>query len=135
MTDQAIDYVRQVEAFSGSELAQINIPVEHFLHEGMYARSIKIPKGVMLTGALIKIPTILVVSGHTMIYTDGGWVEKAGYNVLSAAAHRKQIFLAIEDTDLTMFFPTTAKSVREAEEHFTDEFYLLQSRRGGCQAE
>lgn len=127
MTKEQVDKVRLLEEISKKH-PQFNIPVEHFLHGGMYVRTVMIPKGIVITGALIRLETTLVVSGHAMIHTGDAWIEREGYNVLPAAAGRKQIFVALSDVNLTMFFPTTAKTVKDAEEQFTSEANLLQNR-------
>lgn len=127
MSDVAIDNVRKLEQLV-MRSPQINIGTEHLLHAGMYARTVKVPAGAMITGALIKIATVLVVSGHCVIYLDGEAKEHIGYAVYPASAKRKQAFVAVDDTYLTMLFPSTAKTVQEAEEQFTDEFNLLVSR-------
>lgn len=132
MTDDMIERVRCVENKS-RQWEQVNIPVQHFLHAGMYVRTVKIPAGVVITGALVIIDTVLIVSGHAMIHTGERWIESTIYNVIAAASNRKQIFVAITDVDLTMCFPTDAKNVKEAEENFTNEFSLLQNRGVECQ--
>jgi hypothetical protein len=91
-----------------------------------------IPKGVLLTGALIKISTLLIISGEVIVYIDSKPVKLSGYNVFPAASKRKQAFLAITDTYLTMIFKTNSRSTQEAEEEFTDESHLLSSRRLGA---
>jgi len=112
---------------------QTNIPVKHFLHGGVYVRTVRIPAGIMITGAQIIIETVLILSGHAFLHNGNQWVEYDGYHVIPAAANRKQIFVAITDTDLTMFFPTDAKNVRDAEERFTSEASMLQNREAKCQ--
>jgi hypothetical protein len=59
-------------------------------------------------------------------------VHVQGYAVLPASAGRKQAFVAQADTRLTMVFPTSAKTVEQAEREFTDEIYLLGSRHGAA---
>jgi hypothetical protein len=129
MSEQAIEKARQLEA-EAAEQPQVEIQTKHLIHAGLYQRTIKIPAGVLLTGALIKIPTTLVVSGDCMAYIGGETLRLTGYHVLAAMAGRKQAFVAITDTFLTMSFPTSAKTVEQAEEEFTDECHLLCSRRG-----
>lgn len=128
MTSEAVDKVRGAEA-KLMELPQIDIPTQHALHAGMYARTITIPAGAAITGALIKIPTILIIDGHCEVFTGSETVELNGYHVIQAEAHRKQVFLAYTDTHLTMLFPTRAETVEQAENEFTDEAALLWSRR------
>lgn len=129
MSPSTIDKVSQLEALSLAALPQVSIPTGHVFHAGVYARTVKIPAGVMITGALIKIPTLLIVSGDCVVHVEGGPVELHGYHVLQAAAGRKQAFVALTDTHLTMVFPTAAKTVEEAEREFTDEYERLQTRQ------
>lgn len=128
MTPQAIDKVRELEAIT-RDLPQVEIATAHTIHGGMYARTIRIPAGAVLTGALIKRATMLVVSGDVSIFTGGDTIELHGYHVVPASAGRKQVFYAHADTDLTMLFPSSATTVEEAEAEFTDEGHLLMSRQ------
>src|SRR4051794_1306213 len=126
MSEVAIDNVRQLESFT-TTMPQIDIETSHALHAGMYARTIMIPAGVLITGALIKIATLLIVQGDVIIYIDGEAKQLNGYNVFAASANRKQAFIAQTDTYLTMVFPSAAQTVEQAEEEFTDEHHLLLS--------
>lgn len=134
MSLDAIDKVRRLELLS-LEHPQVQILIEHVLHAGMYARTAHVPAGVMITGVLVKVPTILIVKGDAIVYVgDDTPLHCIGYNVLQGAAGRKQAFVAETDLCLTMLFPTEAKTVAEAEAEFTDEIEMLQSRRDPCQA-
>lgn len=110
------------------EMEQVPIHTTHHFHGGMYARTIRIPAGVYLTGALIRIPTLLIVSGHVTVFAGGEPLELQGYHVVPGSAGRKQAFVAHADTDLTMIFPSHAQTVEEAEAEFTFEVDLLMSR-------
>lgn len=129
MTREEIARVAQLEAES-LKCPQVPIPTEQILNEGMYARTVRIPAGVMITGAHIRVGTMIVVEGEVVVYLGERTVELSGYNVMAADAGRKQAFVAKSDVNLTMIFPTLAKSVEEAEAEFTDEVELLQTRRG-----
>jgi len=131
MTPAAIERVRALEAQS-LELPQVGIATNHLLHAGLYARTICIPAGVALTGALIRVPTVLIVSGHCSVCVGEGTLTLTGYHVLAASAGRKQAFYAHADTTLTMVFATRATTVAEAEDEFTDEAHLLFSRKPGA---
>lgn len=129
MSPQAIGKVQRLEAVLGSR-PQATIPTLHVLHGGMYARTVFLPAGTLITGTLIKIPTLLFVVGHAIVYLgDDVELELNGYNSVPASAGRKQAFLAISGTHLTMVFPSDAIDVAEAERQFTDEADLLLSRR------
>jgi hypothetical protein len=127
MSDFHIQKVEHMENLA-LQLPQVDIKTTHFIHAGMYARTIMIPSGVMITGALIKIPTIIVVQGNVIIHTGGNNVELQGYNVLPAYANRKQAFVAKSDTYVTMIFSTNVESVEDAENEFTNDSEKLLSR-------
>ncbi len=87
------------------------------------------PAGMAFTSVLIKIPTLLVVNGECWVLSGDKWGHINGYAVLPASAHRIQAYVTIEKTEITMIFPSNAKTVEEAEAEFTDESADLLSRR------
>jgi hypothetical protein len=127
----SLDAVANVRDFERHLLALPQTPIEthHVLHGGMYARTILIPAGTALTGALIRVPTVLVIDGDTLVTLGNEPVRLAGYHVLPAAAGRKTAFATIADTHVTMIFPTATRTVEEAEAQFTEEADGLCSRR------
>jgi hypothetical protein len=129
MSPVALDKVRQLEERAAA-MPQAEIITHHVLHGGVYARSIRIPAGVMITGALVKVATVLIVDGDVLAYigTDEP-LRLTGWQVLPASAGRKQAFVALADTDMTAIFPTRARTVEEAEAEFTDELDILMSRK------
>lgn len=128
MSHIAIDKVSRLEEFALG-LPQIEIETSHFLHAGLYTRTIMIPAGIMLTGALIKIPTVIIVSGEVSVFIGENTLELSGYNVLPASANRKQAFIARSDCFVTMIFHTEATRLDAAEMEFTDEYSMLMSRK------
>lgn len=127
MTDRAIGLVRELERVVAT-LPQAEIETHHVIHGGMYARTIMVPAGVVLTGALINVPTMLIINGSVRVTIGDEAVYLHGHHVLAASKKRKQAFHAIEDTWLTMVFATEAQTVEEAEDEFTDEAARLMSR-------
>ena len=117
------DYIRPCE--------QIGLVTEHVIHGGMYARTIRLGAGIIITGALIKIATLLIVEGSVEMLVNGGWMRLDGYNVMPASAGRKQIFVTRSIVSMTMIFPSSARTVEDAEAQFTDEAELLLSRHKG----
>lgn len=130
MSQQSIENVREFERRLLA-MPQVEIKTEHAFHAGMYARTIKIPACCALSGAEVTVDTVLILSGHVTMAVDGGSVELDGYHVIQASAQRKQAFIAHSDTYLTMIFPTSALTVEEAENEFTNEPHMLGSRREG----
>jgi len=119
-------------AFEQENLKRDQVPVftHHLIHAGMYARTITIEAGTVLTGAHVKIPTILILDGDAEVSLGDRSVRLTGHHVLHASAHRKQAFVAFADTHLTMLFATQARDVHVAEEEFTDQAAMLLSRHG-----
>ena len=128
MSNDKIDLVRSIE-IEAIKYPQAALETSHTFHAGVYARTIFLPAGMMITGALIKIPTTVITSGNLLAYTDDGVVELHGYMVMKAEANRKQVFVAKSDSFITMFFATSAATVEEAEREFTDEYSLLLTSR------
>lgn len=127
MSPDAVERVRRLEG-ELMQMQQVQLPTAHLFHAGVYARTIRIPAGMALTGALIKVATVLVFSGHATVFSGDEAIELQGYHVIPASAGRKQAFVAHVDTDLTMLFASAARSVAQAEDEFTDEADLLLSR-------
>lgn len=128
MTLEGIEKVRKIESLV-KQLPQTDIATHHVLHGGMYARTVVIPAGSVMTGALIKVPTILIMDGHATVTIGEESVELDGYHVLPASRGRKQVFITHKDTTLTMVYVTDAWTVQDAEEGFTDEWVHLVSRK------
>ena len=56
LSAETLDRVRQFEN-ALEKCPQVEINVESVLFAGIYARTIKIPAGVVITGALLQVPT------------------------------------------------------------------------------
>lgn len=129
-THRAEKLVRQLEE-RVLAVPQVPIATHHVIHAGVYSRTIMMPKDTVLTSALIKIPTTLVICGDcSVLVGNTDEVRVTGYRVLAASAGRKQAYIAHEDTFITMSFKTKARTVEEAEAEFTDEHERLMSRHG-----
>lgn len=108
---------------------QVDIQTIHTIHAGVYTRTIKVPAEVAITGAFIKIPTTLVVNGECLVTIGDRTRHLTGHCVFCASGSRKQIFVALSDTWITMLFKTIARTVEEAEREFTDEYEMLASKK------
>jgi hypothetical protein len=116
---------------------QTAIRTEHLLHGGMYARTVRLnPESmhplhqIVFSGVVIKVPTVLIISGPGALLTEQGWKRVDGYTVLHGSAGRESLFVTRGmPVSATMMFPTQAKTVEEAEREFTDEADMLFSRR------
>jgi hypothetical protein len=124
---ELLEQIRELER----EISQNPPPIatEHVFHAGMYARTVRLVPGSLITGALLQAATMLIVAGRASMLVNEGWVGLEGYNVLPASAGRKQVFFALSDVAITMIFTTAAKTVDEVEEELTGEADHLLSRR------
>lgn len=86
------------------QLPQIVCPTTHDFCEGLYARTMFIPKGTALTGAIHRSENFLIIrSGDISVWTEHGMKRmKAGEMVVSGEGH-KRVGYAHEDTLLTTF--------------------------------
>jgi hypothetical protein len=124
---QVYDLERAMHALPSED--KVDLVTTHVLHAGLYHRTVHIPAGVLVAGALVKIDTTVIVHGDVSVFIDGEPVLLQGHNVLPAYANRKQAALAHTDTFYTMSFATDVKTVEDAEEQFTNEVHALGSRR------
>lgn len=111
-----------------SELPQKRFRIEHVLHAGMYSRTCRLVRGDLIIGAPVKVATQLIVNGSALILVGGKSYAIRGYQVIAASAGRKQVFVAEGDVEITMIFPTSAKTVEAAEDEFTEHAETLQTR-------
>ena len=127
-TPESMEILSRVEAKMRT-MPQINLKTEHVLHAGMYARTVRLDASVAIVSVLIKVPTMLTVNGKCRVFAGDSWRDFDGYHVLPAAAGRKMIYVTFTATEITMVFPSNAKTVEEAEREFTDEHEMLLSRQ------
>jgi len=119
-TTGALVAVRQFEDFLKS-LPQVRLERENLLHAGCYCRTLYVPEGIVLTGALMKLPTILIVSGHVRMTVGDRVEELKGYRVMACEAGRKTAFRTLGATAITCIFASNASSPEEAVGQMTDD--------------
>lgn len=104
------------------DLPQVEIPVDHQFCHGLYARSVTIPAGVVLTGAVHKDECFFLVrTGRILITTDDEPIDaKAGFMVASKAGS-KRLGFALEETTVTTFHanPQELRDEDELWDHIT----------------
>ena len=129
-TERELRCLEQVRVFLKS-CGEIPMPTEHVLHGGMYVRTIHMKPGDVVLGSLIKLATIVILNGCASVLTGEQESKYQGYNVIPGSAGRQSLFIAHNDVDLTMIFPTLAQTVEQAEEQVFAQYDLLVSRRDG----
>lgn len=109
-------------------LPQIDLNTEHALAGGVYARTIHIPAGTVLTGATHKKDHINIVFGDITVTTDNGTVRLTGHHVLPTKAGSKRAGYAHADTVWTTICETQLDDLDAIEDELVEESARLQTR-------
>lgn len=119
------------------ELPQIDIPVKHHIHGGMYGREITIPEGSIITGQIYKFDHFdIMISGDISVSTDCGEVKRlTGFNIFKGLSGKKRAGYAHEDTRWVTFHPFDGVDGDKIQDFITadnfdelDNFYLQLNR-------
>lgn len=107
------------------ELPQVKIPVNHYIHGGMYGREITIPKGTVITGQLYKFDHLdVMVSGDITVSTDTGETKRlTGFNLFKGMAGKKRAGYAHEDTHWVTFHAFDGDSGEQIQKYITAETF------------
>lgn len=124
------DAVRELERHM-IELPQVDLSTSNLVHGGMCARTIFIPAGTVLTGALTNCDNICIMQGDISVTTDEGTQRLTGFHVLPAKSGAKRAGWAHDDTYWTCIWPTELTDIADIENEMTSESALLQTRRDG----
>lgn len=129
MSDIALsnDRVSQLEAMVLTA-PQVDLQTQHKLSGGMYARTIFIPAGTVLTGATHKRDHINVMVGDITVSTDEGMRRLIGFNVLETKAGMKRCGFAHADTQWTTISRTDLVVIEDIEDELVVESERLQTR-------
>ena len=112
------DKIFAAEAFM-REQPQVEIPVKHYFSQGVYAREITIPAGVILTGDIHKFTQLNILSkGRMQVYTEEGIREvEAPFTVVSPPG-TKRIAHTLTECVWTTIHGTDETDVNEIEKVF-----------------
>lgn len=106
---------------------QIDLKTSHSLSGGMYARTIYIPAGTVLTGATHKTDHINIVFGDISVSTDEGMKRLTGHHVIETKAGMKRAGFAHEYTVWTTICKTDLTDIKEIEKELVIESEMLQT--------
>ncbi len=110
------------------QMPQIDLRTEQLVHGGMAARTIFIPAGTVLTGALTNIDNLCVAFGDITVTTDDGPKRLTGFNVIPAMAGAKRAGVAHSDTWWVTIHRTDLTDLGAIEDEMTGESHRLQTR-------
>jgi len=113
------------EQFNALE-PQIPLEVTHVFSDGLYSRTMRIPKGTLLTGAIHRRAHLSVVlQGRISVYTETGTEQYEAPCLFSSPPGTKRVGYAHTDTIWVTVHATQATTVKDAEAelivtHFED---------------
>lgn len=85
-------------------LPQIEMPVDHDFCNGLYARTMHIPAGTVLTGAVHKDESFFVVRrGELIVTTDNGTAQVGPGFMSVTRPNTKRAGIALTDVEVTTF--------------------------------
>lgn len=110
------------------DFEHIELKTKHHFSEGVYARELYIPKGVMLTGHIHKYENLnILTKGKLKVLIGSGLqIVEAPFVVVSPPG-TKRVALALEDTIWITVHGTYEKDLDKIEQHFicrTEQQYL-----------
>lgn len=123
VTAESVEFARRVQAIV-EQAPQVDIRMEAILNDGVYIRTAFIPAGTVLVGALLKVPTTLIVIGKCKLTCADGVIDVDGFAQYSAPAGRKTVFRTFTDTVTVMTYRTSAETCEEARREVTDEILI-----------
>lgn len=108
---------------------QVDLMTEHSLSGGVYARTIYLDAGCVLTGATHKKDHINIVVGDITVTTDKGPLRLTGHHVLETKAGAKRAGVAHAKTVWTTVCATDKTDLHEIEDDLVLEADRLQTRQ------
>lgn len=112
----------RVLAFEKEQLKkpQVEIPVEHNFFPGGYARTIRVPAGTELTGAIHKYKNFnLLVSGELLIIAEDGPMRLKAPAQFWSPPGTKRVGQMLTDVVWTTLFATDMTDIPAILDHFT----------------
>lgn len=102
----------------------VEIETFHHFSKGLYAREIRIPKGVLLTGKIHKHEHLnILLSGVIRIITEDVDAILTAPSTFTAYPGIKKVIMAIEDAVFMNVLATDLTDIGEIEDYFVTEDY------------
>ena len=110
---------------------QVVLETWHHFADGLVARTIMIPAGTVLTGAVHKAEHLNVCFGDIDVMTDAGMQRLTGYHVIPSLPGTKRIGRTYSDTLWTPVHlnPGNERDIAKLEDALVEDAHRLQSRR------
>jgi hypothetical protein len=108
MTEAKLVPIDKIQRFEDMlfKLPQVPLQTTHEFCDGIYARTLCIPAGVVLTGAIHRSENFLLVrSGDITVWTEEGMKRAQAGAMVKSLPGAKRVGYAHSDTLLTTFHP------------------------------
>lgn len=106
---------------------EIEIEIEHYFSDGVYARKMYMPAGSTIVGKIHKYRQLNILSkGEVTVYLDEPIRVQAGFHMVAEPGSQR-VFYAHEDSIWTVILQTEETDPERIEEHFvvdTEQQYL-----------
>lgn len=121
----------QAEALRLESEIGVQIPTWHHYADGLVARTIFVPAGVVAFGAAHRFGQLNVAHGDITVYCEGRTTRYTGFNVIPSGSGAKRQGLAHSDTWWTTIHanPDNCRDERELERRFYADPELMQTAR------
>lgn len=110
------------------QMPQVDLKTTHALSGGVYARTVFIPAGTVVTGATHKRDHLNILQGDITAWTENGMQRFTGQNVLPGKIGAKRAVFAHSDTTWTTICHTLLSDFFEIEAELVEEPEKLQTR-------
>jgi hypothetical protein len=127
--------VKRLEAFV-LRAEQSDLHTRHFIVPTphgvtLYGREIMVPPQTVITGAASNLDHLVTCTGDILVSTDEGMRRLTGHHTFKARKGAKRVGITFEHACAwTCFYVVKADNVDEIEREMSDEFEMLQTRRG-----
>lgn len=115
--------VANIEAFENEisrKQPQVEIPIKHYFANGVYAREITIPAGVILTGDIHKFENLNILSKGTMRVSVGDeMLELSAPRTIVSPPGTKRIAYTLTECVWTTILATNETNVELIKQQFT----------------
>ncbi len=134
-----IEKISKIQAIEAAMLSMLDclteLPVEHYQIEGVYVRSLFIPKDMVLTGAIHNKEHISILAQGTICVHDGEkMIELTAPHVCIDKAGTKRLGYALTDCTFINVIRTDKTDIADIEEEAVsktyEEFELKSLSRG-----
>lgn len=101
--------------------AKVELEPEHYFAEGVYVRSLLIPKGVCVVGKIHKTEHIcFLMKGALLVATESGEKILEAPHIVVSPPGTKRLGLALEDTLWVNIHPTNERDLAKIEDQFIE---------------